>query len=206
MQPGDSLVDPPRADHAVLSQGPQQHRHHLRQTHRTPLQETGHHAQLREHWPGPGRRELGHRRRRRWRASRGFAALGVERPLLLLARLIPVVGRTALAGLMPAMRLPTAEGTAQIATPRVARVREKEDPAVPTAGQAPAQPRLGAEHRSQQRVIREHQGDHRTASIPIGDEPKLRRDLDCQKPRFWLWTPTTFKRPLSYGNSPRLSR
>jgi hypothetical protein len=32
------------------------------------------------------------------------------------------------------------------------------------------------------------------------------RDLDCQKPRFWLWTPTLFKRPLSYGNARGLSR
>jgi hypothetical protein len=124
----------------------------------------------------------------------------------LTARRILVVGCTALGGLTPAMRLPTAEGTAQILTPRVTRVGEKAYPAVPTAGQAPAQHRLGAQPRSHHRVMREHQGGPRTASIPIGDEPKMRRDLDCQKPRFWLWTPTTFKRPLSYGNSLRLLR
>jgi len=174
--------------------------------------EAGHHAQIREHWPGPSRRELVHRRRRRrprwWRrwAGRGFTALGVLSSLLLLAGLIPVVVGAAPVGLTLAVGLPTTKGTAQIRAPRVARVREKEDPAVPTAGQAPAQRSLGAQHRSQQRVIREHQGNPRTVAIPIFDEPKLRRDLDCQKPRFWLWTPTTFKRPLSYGNGHRLSR
>ena len=206
MQPGHSLIDPPRTDHAVLSQRAQEHGHHFGQTDRPALQQAGHHPQIREHRPGPSRRQFGHRRRRRRRASRGFAALGVERPLLLLARLIPVVGRTASVGLTPAMGLATAKGAAQIVTPRVAWVGEKENPAVPTAGQAPAQRRLGAQHRSQHRVIREHQGDHRPAVIPIGDEPKMRRDLDCQKPRFWLWTPTSFKHPLSYGNSLRLSR
>jgi hypothetical protein len=94
-----------------------------------------------------------------------------------------------LVGLAPAMGLATAKGTAQILTPRIARVREKENPAVPTARQAPAQRRPDPDNRSQQRVIREHQSHDRPASIPIFDEPKMRRDLDCQKPRFWLWTP-----------------
>jgi len=104
------------------------------------------------------------------------------------------------------MRRATAEGTAQIPPPRVARVRQKENSAVPTADPAPAQLRLGPQHRSQHRVVREHQADDRTGSIPIFGEPKMDRDLDCQKPRFWLWTPTKFKRPLSYGNGRWLSR
>lgn len=104
------------------------------------------------------------------------------------------------------MRRATAEGTAQIPSPRVARVRQKENPAVPTADLAPAQLRLGPKHRSQHRVVREHQAGDRTGSIPIFGEPKMDRDLDCQKPRFWLWTPTKFKRPLSYGNGRWLSR
>ena len=104
------------------------------------------------------------------------------------------------------MSLPAPERTAQILAPRVARVGEKEDSAVPAAGPALAQRRLGPEHRSQHRVVREHQAEDRNGSIPIFDEPKMDRDLDCQKPRFWLWTPTLFKRPLSYGNGPGLSR
>lgn len=84
------------------------------------------------------------------------------------------------------MRPSTAEGTTQIPPPRVARVRQKEDPAVPTARPAPVQLRLGPEHRSQHRIVREHQADDRSGPIPILDEPKIRRDLDCQKPRFWL--------------------
>jgi hypothetical protein len=102
----------------------------------------------------------------------------------------PPLGSAPKVGLAPTMGLTTAEGTAQILTPRIARVREKENPAVPTAGQAPAQRRLGPQNRSQQRVIREHQSDDSIASIPIFDEPKMRRDLSCQKPRFWLWIPT----------------
>jgi len=205
MQPGHSLVDPPRADHAVLSQGPPEHRHHLRQTHRTALQQTGHHLQIREHRPGPGRWQFSHRRRRS-RPDGDLAPLGVLRPLLLLAVLVTVILGAAPVGLLLAVGLPTPEGTPQIPPPRVARVGEKKNPAVPTAGQAPAQLSLGPKHRSQHRVIRQDQGPHRTGPIPISDEPKMRRDLDCQKPRFWLWTLTRFKRPLSYANSLRLSR
>jgi len=206
MQPGESLIDPARTHHAVLSQGLPEHRHHLSPTDPTSLDEAGHHLDIRKDRRRPGDGGRRERARRRTDRNGGLAALGVLRPLLLPPRFVAVVRDTTLGGRSLALGLPAPEGAAQVPAPRVARVREKENPAVPTAGQAPAQPRPDADNRSQQRVIREHQGDDRIAAIPIFDEPKIRRNLDCQKPRFWLWTPTKFKRPLSYGNSLRLSR
>lgn len=190
----------------MLSQDPPPHRHHLRPTDPTLLDQPDDQAEIIEHPSGPGDGARRPRADRRLDRNGGLAPPGILRPLLLPTHFVTVVGDTALGGRSLTVRLPTPEGAAQIPAPRVARVREKENPAVPTASQAPAQRRPGADHRSQQRVIRERQGDNGLAAIPIFDEPKMGRDLDCQKPRFWLWMLTLFKRPLSYGNSFRLSR
>lgn len=104
------------------------------------------------------------------------------------------------------MSLPATERTAQIPTPRVAGVSEKKYPAMPTSGSAPAQLRLGKENRSQQHVIPQNQGRDRAAAIPVRGKPEILRDLDCKKPRLWLWTLTQFKRPLSYRNRSMPSR
>jgi hypothetical protein len=116
----------------------------------------------------------------------GLAALGILLTLLLLARPILVVSGAALAGLTPAMSLPASERTPQIAPARIARVGEKENPAVPTMGPAPAQLRLGAQNRAQQHVIRQDQRDHRATPIPIHAKLKMLPDLDCKNPRLWL--------------------
>ena len=77
------------------------------------------------------------------------------------------------------MSFPAAEGTTQIAPPRVAIMSEKKNPTVPTARPAPAQLKLESQNRPEQHVIREDQSDDRTAPIPIRGEPKMLPDLDC---------------------------
>jgi hypothetical protein len=99
--------------------------------------------------------------------------------LLLLAVLILVVGGAALAGPTLVVSFPASERTPQITPAGIARVGEKENPAVPTAGPAPAQLRLGSQDRAQQHVIRQDQLDHRAVPIPVGRKPKMLPDLDC---------------------------
>jgi hypothetical protein len=96
--------------------------------------------------------------------------------LLHLAILVLVIGGAPLVGLTLAMGLPTSERTAQVPAPGVPWVREKEDPAVPTSLQAPAQLRLVPNNRSQQHVAAEDQSDDRAAPIPIRGEPKMLPD------------------------------
>jgi hypothetical protein len=115
-------------------------------------------------------------------------AFGILLALLLLARFILVVSCAAPTGLALAVGFPTSEGTAQVPTLGIPWVGEKENPAVPTTSQAPAQIRLGTANRSQQRVIRKNQADHRAGPIPIHGKSKILPDLDCINPSTWLWT------------------
>ena len=176
IQPSNSLIDPARSDHAVLSQDPCEHLQHLRQSDSPPFDQTGDHAHILEDRPGPRRRFL--RYRKSWRRGRDRClwALGILLALLLLATLILVISRAALAGLTLAMSFPTSERTAQIPAPGIPRVREKEDPTVPATSPAPAQLRLVPNNRSQQHVTREDQSDYRAAPIPIRDKPKMLPD------------------------------
>ncbi len=142
MQPGDNLIDPGGSNHGVLSHRPPEHLHDLVESDGAALDETDQQADVQEDRPGPrgegfGRGSRGGGDRR----DRGFAAPGVEEALLQFAGLVPVIGAAAPIGLVPTKGLATTEGTAKIVSTSIARVSEKEDPAVPTAGQAPAQPR-----------------------------------------------------------------
>jgi len=174
------LIDAPPSDHGVLSHPPGEHLQNLRHAHPPPLDQAKDHAEVLDYRPRPRPRWLS-RRRRLGRRGRGgtFAALGVEFALLVLTLFVLVVGRAAAIGLTFATGFPASEGTTQIAAPRIARMREKENPAVPTARPAPAQLRPGSKNRPEQHVIREDQSDDRTAPIPIRGEPKMLPDLDC---------------------------
>ena len=46
--------------------------------------------------------------------------------------------------------------------------------------------RLGAQDRSQQHIILQHQGGDRAPAIPIRPELKMLRDPDCKKPKLSL--------------------
>ncbi|MHC1763379.1 MAG: hypothetical protein AB9869_03590 [Verrucomicrobiia bacterium] len=170
------MIDPARSDHAVLSHDPGEHLQNLRYSDWAPFDQTGDQAHILEDRPGPRQSFL--RYRKTWRRGRDrcLSALGILLALLFLAILILVVSRAAPAGLTLAVGFPTSEWTAQILTPGIPWVREKEDPAVPTPCPALAQLRLGSDNRSQQHVIGEDQSDYRTAPIPILDEPKMLPD------------------------------
>ena len=174
IQPGDNLIDSARSDHAVLSHYPAKHLQNLRQTNLAPLNEAGDHADVFHDrlWP----RWIFLRQRCGSHGNSLLPPFGILPLLLLLAPLVLIVGGTPLVGLTPAMGFPTSERTAQVLTRGVPRVREKEDPAVPTSLQAPAQLRLVPNNRSQQHVAAEDQSDDRAAPIPIRGEPKMLPD------------------------------
>ena len=125
-------------------------------------------------------------------------------PLLLLAWLVLVISGAAPTGLPPPMRFPASERAAQILPTGVARMREKENPTVPTASPAPAQLRLGPQNRAQQHVIGKDEGHYRATPLPIRAKLKMLPDLDCKNPRLWLWTLKLLKAPLVLPKRPHV--
>jgi hypothetical protein len=135
------LIDPAPANHAVLSQDPGQHRQNLLTSDWALLDQAHHYPQMLEDWFGARERVSG-----RWRSDRTLRNL-LSPPRILeglfdFAWAVPVIGDTALDGTTLAMRFFAAKGTAQILAPGIARVREKENPAMPASGQARSQLRL----------------------------------------------------------------
>ena len=78
----------------------------------------------------------------------------------------------------------------QVATAGIARIGQEENAAVPAPAQAGSQTGLGAQNRSQQQIILQHQGGYRASAIPIPPELKVLRDTDCKKPKLSLITLT----------------
>ena len=192
MQPGHSLIDPPRAHHAVLSRRALQHLDHLPKTNRPFFEQAQHHAEVVKKRAQPGRDPA------RWgRGRRTLAPSRIECLLLYPALRFPIVSDATPRRLLLPVSPTTAERTAQVSPPSVARVSEKKDPAVPTSGQALSQPGLHPQHRSQHHVIRQHQGSDRAVAIPLRIQPKMGCDLSCKNPRLWLWTLKLLKAPLS---------
>lgn len=200
MQPGDNLIDSAGSNHGVLSHRPGEHLQNLVESDRAPLDEADQKTNVSENGVRP--RESFGRGRCSGPGDRGgrLGAPGVQEALLQFTGLVAVVGAAALVGFTPAVGLATTERTTQIASTGIARIGEKEDPAVPTSSQAPAQPGVNTQDRSQQHAIREHQGGHRATPIPLRGELKMLPDLDGKKPRLWLWIPTLVKHPLRYRN------
>jgi hypothetical protein len=115
----------------------------------------------------------------------GASAL-IQVRFLLLALRSTVIGGTAVGGGRFAVRLPAAERTPQVATPGIAGVRQEENPAMPAAGQAGSQVRLGSQHRSQQPVIFQDQDSYRALTVPVGLELEMPCDRDCKKAKLEL--------------------
>lgn len=93
-------------------------------------------------------------------------------------------------GLPLAMGLTAAKGTAQVLTPGVPGVREKEDAAVPTTDQAPSTVRLPSQQRSQDLVVLQDPLPNLGAAIPAPDKLKIGRDRYCKKAKLSLKMPT----------------
>jgi len=111
--------------------------------------------------------------------------------LLLLYAGVTVIGHTAPNGLSLTVGLPAAEGTTHlIMLFDIAGMSQKENVAMPAPGQAGTQVRLGPQNRSQQPIILQHQGSHRTLAIPVRPKIKMLCDRDCKKPKLWLKIPT----------------
>ena len=118
----------------------------------------------------------------------------VEVPLLPAPLRTLVIGDAAGGRLLLAVGFPAAKGAAQvparaageIPAPRIARIGEKEDAAVPTAGQAPSPVRLLAQERSQNLVVLQDARPDCRPAIPVPGKRKLRRDRYCKKAKLSL--------------------
>jgi hypothetical protein len=200
IEPGHSVLDPPSSGHAGLSQNVRQQLPDLRAPDGSPFDPTDHHPDMRHHRFRPrGACRLGRRARGdgRWDpscAAAGGGATLVEILLLLASLPTPVVGDAAGGRLLLAVGFPAAKRAAQvparaageIRAPRIARIGEKEDAAVPTAGQAPSPVRLLAQERSQNLVVLQDSRPDLRPAIPVPSKLKLRRDRYCKKAKLSL--------------------
>ena len=181
VQKTQNVIDPPASADAVLSHClPQQvddftatefdafdqaHDHpHVRQHRRLRQIRLGKHHPFqpqfgrRGQWLAGGiarRCALRIKIRLRLRGRRSLAALaaGVEPLLLRPPGRRSVVRGAPLAGTLPAMVLPTAERAPQLPPTRIARMREKANPAVRAGSDAPAKLGMGLQDRVQRRLI-----------------------------------------------------
>lgn len=200
IEPGHSVIDPSPSGHAGLSQNARQQLPDLRATDGSPFDPTDHHPDMRHHRLRPrGPCGLGRWLLRRGRCHRGWAAAGGGAPLIeVLLLLAPfrvlVVGATSGARLPLAVSLTAAKGTAQvlaraagqILAPGIARIGEKEDAAVPTAGQAPSPLRLLTQERSQNLVVLQNSRPDLGPAIPVPGKLKPRCDRYCKKAKLSL--------------------
>jgi hypothetical protein len=84
------------------------------------------------------------------------------------------------------MSFTATKGATQIMSAGIAWMSQEKDAAMPAPGQAGSQAGLGAQNRSQQQIILQHQGGHRAPAIPVRPELKLLLDPDCKKPKLSL--------------------
>jgi hypothetical protein len=121
---------------------------------------------------------------RRMGRGAGFTrdAFAVWDLLLRLAFLGRVVGDATLDRTLPAMRLSASQWTPQVAPPGVTRMRQEENPAMPTPAQTSPQVGSRPQHRPQHHVILLHQSAHFALAVPIGTELEMLLDFNYDKP------------------------
>lgn len=134
------------------------------------------HAGLRSAW-------CGHSQTHSRKLYRTFA---VEQALFDFTLRLLVVSDTAPGRLTLPVSFLAAEGTTQILAPGITRIRDKENPAMPTPTQAATSLRVLPQNRSQQPIILQHPLSDRPFAVPVRAKLKSLRDLDCKKPRLWL--------------------
>jgi len=176
-----------------LSQNSLQHLQNLPPPHPPAFDQADHHPHILDHgliplgenwlrFRPPGFESLRQLRGRDWRSP-----FLVEGALLGLAPGIPVILNAPARGLLLTMGLPTTKGTAQVvATVGVAWMSQEKNAAMSAPGQADSQAGLGAQNRSQQQIILQHQGGCRAPAIPVRPELKMLLDPDCKKPKLSL--------------------
>jgi hypothetical protein len=176
-----------------LSQNSLQHLQNLPPAHSPAFDQADHHPHILDHgliplgenwlrFQPPGSGSLRQLRGRDWRSP-----FLVEGALLGLAPRIPVILNAPARGLLLAMGLPTTKGTAQVvAAVGVAWMSQEKNAAMSAPAQADSQAGLGAQNRSQQQIILQHQGGRHAPAIPVRSELKLLLDPDCKKPKLSL--------------------
>lgn len=137
MEPGHSLIDPALAHQGVLSHFSRQHPEHLPPADPPALNQADEHPHILDHQRVP----LGAPAPRGTRPLTGrFRGAVLARPALIELALdaftlrVTIIGGTPLRRSLLAMRLPAAEGTAQVAPAGIARVGQKENATVPAPG------------------------------------------------------------------------
>ncbi len=104
------------------------------------------------------------------------------------------------------MGFSAAKRAAHVPTPRITRMREEKNTAMPAAAQALPPVRLGSQHRPQDHVILQDQSGDRLCSIPLRSKPEMLPDQGCIKPRLSLWMLMYSKAPSSCLNDMPMSR
>ena len=104
------------------------------------------------------------------------------------------------------MRLPATEGAPHfVALHGIARMSHKENAALPATSPAASQVRLGAQNRSQNKIIFQHQGRYRALTIPVRLKFKMFRNRYCKKPKLWLRMLKLDLMPPSYRTDAQVS-
>ena len=164
------MIDLPAPRQGVLSQNLGQHQEHLATGDSTAFHQADHHTHVLEYLRA-GLESFTSRSLRRgrwlglvptwpalaWRAGREKTPALIELFLSLFALGAPVISSTPAKGLSPPMLLSATKGAPDAAAlMQIARVRQKQNAAVRTAGPAGTQLRLGAERGSQNQVVFQH--------------------------------------------------
>ena len=196
------MIDPLAARQGELSQnlGPQQQ--HLAAADATAFNQTDDHPDVLDYpragrdgvpfgcgWFWPARGTLRPSRRRPWagRSRRQTTAALIELFLNLFSLRLAVIGGAAPKGSAPARFGPATKRAPDLPQlVQVARVRQKENPAMPAPGQAGTQTRLGPQYRSQNKIVFPRQGSHMALAIPLRPILKMLCDPDCKSAKLWL--------------------
>jgi len=212
IEPGHSVIDPAPPAHARLSQNLRQQLQDLLPADFPALDPTDDHPHMLHDRLRPrsaaaqGRGVLGVARRRGGGAAASSRAALVQIPFLFSPFLGPVVVGTATRGLLTPVGLTAAKGTTQVLAPRIARISEKKDAAVPASGQAPSPVRLASQHRSHELVILQDQLPDLRPAIPVPRKLKMLRDRYCKKPKLSLKILTLESMSSSYRIATSVSR
>jgi len=204
VEPEHSLIDLLAPRQGVLSQNLGQHQLHLSAVDSPALNQADHHPHMLEYHRVESDRALldsgaiglgpvpGTLGRRSSGSLAGLAWWQATAPLIefllgFFASSALVISLAPAPGSRAATLRPAAKGTPNLpALMQVARMRQKENAAVRTAGPTAAQMGFGPQHRSQNYIVFQHQGRHGALPIPVGPKLKMLRDPGCKQPKLWL--------------------